>query len=64
MENERKPRVLTVLNARNFQPKERVPSISLSGKWLKEYGFEPGDKIQVVSNEDGKLTVTKVSSAE
>ena len=38
MENERKPRQLTTLQARNFEHKENVPCITLSGRWLKEYG--------------------------
>jgi hypothetical protein len=61
MENERKPRQLTALRARNFEHKENVPCITLSGRWLKEYGFEPGDKVQVVSEENGKLTITKIA---
>lgn len=61
MENERKPRQLTTLRARNFEHKENVPCITLSGRWLKEYGFEPGDKVQVVSEENGKLTITKIA---
>lgn len=34
------------------------PSIILDGKWLKNSGFEPGDKVQVHC-EDGKITIQK-----
>ena len=64
MKEERKPRRLTTLHARNYEHREKVPSITLSGRGLKEYGFEPGDKVQVVSNGDGKLTITKVTEEQ
>lgn len=34
------------------------PSILLDGKWLKESGFEPGDKVRVCCDK-GKLTIQK-----
>lgn len=64
MKEDRKPRQLTTLHARNYEHWEKVPAITLSGRWLKEYGFEPGDKVQVVSNGDGKLTITKVAEEQ
>lgn len=39
---------------------ERIPFIRLSGKWLKEYGFEIGDKFNLVY-ENGKLILTRIN---
>lgn len=35
-----------------------TPAIVLKGQWLKEFGFDKGEKI-VVHCEDGKLTISK-----
>ncbi len=35
-----------------------VPTIILSGEWLRELGFEPGDQIQVQCN-NGELAIAK-----
>lgn len=35
-----------------------TPTIVLKGQWLRELGFEKGEKI-VVHCEDGKLTISK-----
>ena len=64
MSKERKPRKLTMLRARGYDYRRRIPSVTLAGLWLKEYGFEPGDKISVERTDDGKLIVTKVASAQ
>lgn len=64
MSKERKPRTLTMLHARGFDYRRRIPSVTLSGVWLKESGFEPGDKITVERTDDGKLVVTKAASAQ
>ena len=57
-------RKLTVLSARNFDYRTKVPCITLSGKWLKTYGFEPGDKIEVSREEDGSVRIRKANQAE
>lgn len=62
MSNERKPRKLTMLHARGYEYKRRIPAVTLSGLWLKEYGFEPGDKVTVTDGGDGKLILAKVAS--
>ena len=36
----------------------RVPSITLSGKWLEQLGFGIGDAVQVECS-DGRLVITK-----
>ena len=61
---ERKPRKLTMLHARGYDYQKRIPSVTLAGMWLKEYGFEPGDRISVEQAEDGKVILTKVASAQ
>jgi len=60
MSNERKPRTLTMLHARGYEYKRSIPSVTLAGLWLKECGFQPGDKISVEHTDDGKLIVSKV----
>lgn len=64
MSNERKPRKLTMLHARGYDYRRRIPAVTLSGLWLKDCGFEPGDKISVERTDDGKLVVTKLASAQ
>ena len=64
MSNERKPRNLTMLHARGFDYQRRIPAVTLGGVWLKECGFEPGDKISVERTDDGKLILAKTASAE
>ncbi len=59
MSNERKPRKLTMLRARGYEYKRRIPSVTLSGLWLKNWGFEPGDKVSVELTDDGKLVLSK-----
>lgn len=64
MSKESKPRKLTVLRARGYEYSRRIPSITLSGLWLKEFGYHPGDKVCVEQAGDGKLIVTKTASAQ
>lgn len=61
MEKKEKPRELTML--RHFGRKG-IPTVTLGGLWLQNYGFSSGDKVKVEYVEDGKLTITKISSAE
>jgi toxic protein SymE len=51
-------RSLKVLEQPGFYSQNRRPSIKLQGKWLKELGFEIGDRVDVKC-EDGRLTITK-----
>ena len=64
MTMERKPRNLTMLHARGFDYRRRIPAVTLGGVWLKDCGFEPGDKISVERTDDGKLILTKIASAQ
>ena len=64
MPNERKTRELTMLYARGFDYRRRIPAIKLGGVWLKECGFEPGDKVSVELTDDGKIILTKKASAQ
>lgn len=53
-------RKLTVCTARHFNPRERVPSLVLQGKWLKRWGIEPGDKVAIGFIDEGVLVVEKL----
>ena len=64
MSKERKPRKLTMLHAIGYDYKRQIPSVTLAGLWLKEYGFQPGDKISVELDENGRLIITKIASAQ
>lgn len=64
MSNERKPRELKMLHARGFDYRRRIPAVTLGGVWLKECGFEPGDKVSVERTDDGKIILTKKESAQ
>lgn len=35
-----------------------TPMIMLKGDWLKNWGFDPGDKLNIVCEGSGKLTIT------
>ena len=37
-----------------------VPNIKIVGKWLKKLGFNVGDKIEVIEDEN-KLTLIKIA---
>lgn len=41
-----------------WDKKDKVPTIRLKGNWLKEIGFEVGDKIEVEC-EEGRLVIRK-----
>lgn len=53
-----------MLHARGYEYKRSIPSVTLTGLWLKECGFQPGDKVSVEHTDDGKLVVSKVASAQ
>ncbi len=59
-----KTRILTISELSRHSPNYRgwveVPFIRLSGKWLQEAGFEPGDRIRV-EVEFGGITITKLT---
>ncbi len=63
MENKRKERKLTMLHARGYSYERRIPAVTLSGVWLKNCGFGPGDKIKVVPKK-GKLIIIKNEAAQ
>ena len=47
----------------HYQNNKQVPIIRLQGKWLRQLGFEPGDKITVVTRK-GLLLVRLIPDAE
>ncbi len=55
---ERKSRKLTMLRARGFDYRRRIPSVTLSGVWLKNC------KISVEIVKDGKLILTRTEAAQ
>lgn len=50
-------RSLTVSTVSGYQYKN-VPALRISGLWLEDYGFNPGDKVSVHC-ENGKLVIQK-----
>lgn len=57
-----KGRKLTMLHARGIDLQRNVPEVLLSGLWLKDCGFAPGDRVTVEKMEDGKIVITKVGT--
>ncbi len=43
-----------------FQGKTLVPCIRISGKYLKRYGLDIGDKVEVIFSEGG-VTIQKLN---
>ena len=54
MNNNRKIKVVAQSSARRFD----VPTIILKGLWLQNYGFEPGEYVDV-SCGNGQLIITR-----
>ena len=53
---------LTVTRKSHEQKKsERTPGIDIKGKWLRDYGFEVGDRVIVIA-EQNKLLITKADN--
>ncbi|GEM_PF-4749970 len=50
-------RHLTVYESSGYNYKP-TPTIVLKGAWLKQWGFDPGDKLNIVCEGSGKLTIT------
>ncbi|MCR4690104.1 MAG: hypothetical protein K5739_01995 [Lachnospiraceae bacterium] len=63
MGNKKNERKLTMLHARGYEYNRRIPSVTLSGVWLKNCDFAPGDKIKVVPKK-GKLILIKTEAAQ
>ncbi len=59
---ENKIRKLTVLKSRNGDLKKKIPAITLQGLWFKEWGFAPGDKIELSKKKKGEIVIRKVGS--
>ena len=57
-----KNRTMTILRSTRFELSRRIPSLTLEGVWLKEYGFQPGDRVEVRDCGDGILLLRKVGS--
>jgi len=46
-----KQRKLTIASKHKGYPNRPVPELRLSGKWFKELGFAPGDKVSITVRE-------------
>ena len=57
MKNQRMLRVGYKYQNRAFQQMVMIPEIKLTGKWLKESGFEEGQNVKVVVQKN-KLIIT------
>lgn len=42
-----KTHTLTVCRARGYEYRDRVPCLTIQGKWLKEMGIEVGDRVHI-----------------
>jgi hypothetical protein len=54
-------RQLTILRGKYAGPfsKENSSSLFLNGQWLKQWGFEPGDRVTVTRNASGAIEIQK-----
>ncbi len=59
----KKNREVTILRSTRFELNRMIPSLTLEGIWLKEYGFRPGDRVEVRDCSSGILLVRKIGSA-
>lgn len=57
-----KIRKLTVVRSRTGDYKKEIPAITLQGLWFKDWGFNPGDKIEVSNKKEGEISLRKVGS--
>lgn len=58
---EKKNRRLKVYGQSNGHNYQSVPTIILKGKWLKEAGFDIGDRV-TVRIEDGEVCIRRISA--
>jgi hypothetical protein len=56
-------RQLTILRGKYAGPfsKENSSSLFLNGQWLKQWGFEPGDRVTVTRNPSGAIEIQKLA---
>jgi hypothetical protein len=47
--------------SRIWNDKEYVPMIRINGKWLRSYGFDYGDRFEIIYNWDGSLVLRKLN---
>jgi len=59
---ENKIRKLTVVRSRTGDYNKNIPAITIQGLWFKDWGFKPGDKIEVSNKKDGEIALRKVGS--
>ena len=57
-----KNRTMTILRCTRFELSRNIPTLTLEGVWLKEYGFQPGDRVEIRDCGDGIILVQKVGS--
>ncbi len=57
-----KNRKLTVLRSSSGDYHKRIPALTLQGLWLKEWGFEPGDTVEVHDRGHGTITIRKTGT--
>lgn len=48
----KKTHTLTVCRARGYEYRDRVPCLTIQGKWLKKMGIEVGDKVSVYQDNE------------
>ncbi|MCR5205287.1 MAG: type I toxin-antitoxin system SymE family toxin [Lachnospiraceae bacterium] len=59
---ENKIRKLTVVRSQTRDYKKNIPAITLQGLWFKDWGFNPGDKIEVSNKKYGEIILRKAGS--
>ncbi len=58
--SDKKERCLTVTKMSGYKYRP-TPSLRLTGAWLEEWGFAPGNKVNVVCEGDGKMVITTIN---
>ena len=56
-------RVLKVEGIGDFSNGKVVPRIRMAGQWLQRAGFNPGDRVQIVTDQPGSLNLRLSTNA-
>lgn len=57
-------RTLKIEASGDFWQSRIKPKIRLCGNWLEHAGFQPGQRVRVISTQPGELTLQQVKPAE
>jgi len=62
--HQNKQRTLKIEASGDFWLNSIKPKIRLCGNWLEHAGFQPGQRVRVISTRHGEITLQQIDPAE